>query len=432
MLMQSPVVIPDAPFMELTPTSIVSPGDIKRFKFGDQWESAGRHEIGKSVGDIDEWVFARVLVPAEYRLCGPHEKTTNDSICWWSETERWAKPSDVWPSIGNGALIADLIIAAKKNGTRAYFATAVEPDIADVGVAQPKAVVSGASEAAAAPVASAPVVNKRIEILEGHRWMDAGEIVRAGDRYRMFDGDQWMTADANQAGFAVPEKAEDNGFISYCRPINPRHRFWHISSEGSDENGRGTMEEPWKTKEYGIGRIEKGAKQPGVPMFGSILDESGAGVLHFDMDAPDIITPGTAAPNNLQATHRKGGTDGFEAGRVFPCGKKRIRPKHWSRQNISRFMRRLNDKSPLLYRAMFLGDQLKGTDMVCVREEGRWQWRSVGSVFQDGIGMPVGECPWIAARAHPPEEGMSNAARGASLIEYHLGEIYEILASMKE
>ena len=72
MLQQPPVVIPDAPFMELTPSSIVSPGDIKRFKFGDQWESAGRHELGKSVGDIDEWVFARVLVPAEYRLYGPH------------------------------------------------------------------------------------------------------------------------------------------------------------------------------------------------------------------------------------------------------------------------------------------------------------------------------------------------------------------------
>ena len=375
MLMQSIEVIPDAPFMELTPTATVSAGDIKRFLYGDQWESAGRHELGKSVGDIDEWVFARVLVPAEYRLCGPHEKTTNDSICWWSETEQWAKPSDVWPGIGNGALIADLIIAAKKNGTRAYFATAVEPDIADVGVAQPKAVVSGASEAAAAPVASAPVVNKRIEILEGHRWMDAGEIVRVGDRYRMFDGDQWMTADANQAGFPVHEKAEDNGFISYCRPINPGHRFWYISSSGSDENGRGTMEEPWKTKEHGIGRIEKGAKLLGTPMFGSILDESGAGVHHFDMDAPDIITTGTAAPKKLQAAHRKLGTDVSEAGKVYLCGKKRIRPKHWSRQNISRFMRRLNDKSPLSYRAMFLGDQLKGTDMVCVRKEGRWKWR---------------------------------------------------------
>ena len=94
-------------------------------------------------------------------------------------------------------------------------------------------------------------------------------------------------------------------------------------------------------------------------------------------------------------------------------------------------MKRLNARCPS-YRAMFLGDQLKGTDMVCVREEGRWKWRSVGSSFPDGIGTPVDECPWIAARANHPEEGMSNAARAVSLMEYHLGEIYEILASMKE
>ena len=433
MLMQSIEVIPAAPYVELTSTATVSAGDIKRFLYGDQWESAGRHELGKSVGEITDWVFARVLVPAEYRLCGPHEHIDNDSLCWWSETEQWAKPADVWPGIGNGALIADLLVAAKKNGTKAYFATAVEPDIADVGVAQPKAVVPEASEAVEVPVASTPVVSKgiEIEILEGHRWMDAGEHVRVGDRYRMVDGDQWMTADANQAGFAVPDKAEDNGFISYCRPINPGHRFWFISVEGSDENGRGTEMEPWNTKEHAITRINKGAKQLGTPMFGTILNESGAGVHHFDMDAPDLITPGTAAPKKLQAAHRKLGTEGSEAGKVYLCGKKRIRPKHWSRQNISRFMKRLNARCPS-YRAMFLGDQLKGTDMVCVREEGRWKWRSVGSSFQSGIGMPVEECPWIAARAHPPEEGMSNAARGASLIEYHLGEIYEILASLKE
>ena len=181
--------------------------------------------------------------------------------------------------------------------------------------------------------------------------MDVGEIVRQGDRYRMVDGDQWMTADFNQKGFPVPEKAEDNGFISYCRPIHPTHRFWFISSSGSDETGRGTRDFPWKTKEHGIRRIEKGAKQLGTMMFGTIIDESGAGVHHFDMDAPDIVTPGTAAPNKLRATQRKGGTDSSEAGKVYLPGKKRIRPKHWSRQDISRFMKRLNARYPL-YRAM--------------------------------------------------------------------------------
>ena len=383
--------------MELNNTAHVSAGGIKRFVHGDQWEGAGGHEIGKPVTEITDWVFARVLVPEGYVLRGPDVRINNDALCWWSETGQWARVRDVWPTLGDNVLIADLLLAAKNQGWKCYFATTTA-DGPKVGT----------------------VKGTRIELLEGHRWMDVGELVREGDRYRMADGDQWMTA------VPVPDKAEDNGFISYCRPVHPGHRFWFISSSGSDETGRGTRDLPWGTKEHGIRRIEKGAKQLGTPMFGTIIDESGAGVHHFDMDAPDIVTPGTAAPNKLRATHRKG------AGKVFPCGKKRIRPKHWSRQNISRFMRRLNDKSPLLYRAMFLGDQLKGTDMVCVREEGRWQWRSVGSVFQSGIGMPVEECPWIAARAHPPEEGMSNAARGASLIEYHLGEIYEILASLKE
>ena len=70
--------------------------------------------------------------------------------------------------------------------------------------------------------------------------------------------------------------------------------------------------------------------------------------------------------------------------------------------------------------------------MVCVREEGRWTWRSVGSSFQGGIGMPAEECPWIAARAHAPEEGMSKKDMAMALMEHKLGEIYEILASMKE
>ena len=354
-------------------------------------------------------MFARILVPEGYVLRGPDVRINNDALCWWSETKQWVRVLDIWPELGQNVLIADLLRAAWKKKWKVYFATTTA-DGPKVGT----------------------VEGTRIELLEGHRWLDPGELVREGDRYRMADGDQWMTADFNQKGFPVPDKAEDNGFISYCRPVHPGHRFWFISSSGSDETGRGTRDLPWGTKEHGIRRIEKGAKQLGTPMFGTIIDESGAGVHHFDMDAPDIVTPSTAAREKLQATQRKVGMDGAEAGKVYLCGKKRIRPKHWSRQNISRFMRRLNDKSPLLYRAMFLGDQLKGTDMVCVREEGRWQWRSVGSVFQSGIGMPVEECPWIAASAQPPEEGMSNAARGASLIEYHLGEIYEIVASMKE
>ena len=394
--------------MELNNTAHVSAGDIKRFVHGDQWEGAGGHEIGKPVTEITDWVFARIPAPEGYVLRGPDVRINDDALCWWSETGQWARVRDVWPTLGNNVLIADLLRVARKKKWKVYFATKTD--------AVPKA---------------GKLVGTRIELLEGHRWMDVGELVREGDRYRMADGDQWMTADFNQKGFPVPDKAEDNGFISYCRPVHPGHRFWFISSSGSDETGRGTRDLPWGTKEHGIRRIEKGAKQLGTPMFGTIIDESGAGVHHFDMDAPDIVTPGTTAPNNLKATHRKGGTDSSEAGKVYLPGKKRIRPKHWSRQDISRFMKRLNARYPL-YRAMCIGDQLKGSDMVCVREEGHWNWGSVGSVFQGGIGMPVDECPWIAARAHAPEEGMSKKDMGMALIEHKLGEIYEIVASLKE
>ena len=257
--------------MELNNTAHVTAGDIKRFVHGDQWEGAGGHEIGKPVTEITDWVFARILVPDGYVLRGPDVRINNDALCWWSETGQWARVRDVWPTLGNNVLIADLLLAAKKQGWKCYFATTTA-DGPKVG----------------------RVKGTRIELLEGHRWMDVGEIVRQGDRYRMVDGDQWMTADFNQKGFPVPDKAEDNGFISYCRPIHPTHRFWFISSDGSDETGRGTRDQPWRSKEHGIGRIEKGAKQMGTPMFGTIIDESGAGVHHFDMDAPDIVTPGTS------------------------------------------------------------------------------------------------------------------------------------------
>ena len=391
--------------MELNSTAHVTAGDIKRFVHGDQWEGAGQHEIGKPVTEITDWVFARILVPEGYVLRGPDVRINNDALCWWSETKQWVRVLDIWPELGQNVLIADLLRAARKQKWKVYFATAVEP----VG----------------------KLVGTRIEILEGHRWMDVGEIVRQGDRYRMVDGDQWMTADFNQKGFPVPEKAEDNGFISYCRPIHPTHRFWFISSSGSDETGRGTQEAPWKTKEHGIERIEKGAKQLGTQMFGSILNESGGGVHHFDLEATDIVSPGTDQPIHPPTTRKSDSTISPKAGRVYLPQRKRLRPKHWSRQNISRFMQRLNVKYPL-YRCMYLGDRIIGSDMVCIRKEGHWNWGYVSSVFQDGIGMLVDDSPWIVARAHAPDKDMSKVETALSLLEHKLVEIHELMADLKE
>ena len=145
--------------MELNNTAHVSPGDIKRFVHGDQWEGAGQHEIGKPVTEITDWVFARILVPDGYVLRGPDVRINNDALCWWSETGQWARVRDVWPTLGDNVLIADLLLAAKKQGWKCYFATTTAdgPKVGRVKVGRVK--------------------GTRIELLEGHRWMDPGELV---------------------------------------------------------------------------------------------------------------------------------------------------------------------------------------------------------------------------------------------------------------
>ena len=96
-------------------------------------------------------MFARILVPEGYVLRGPDVRINNDALCWWSETKQWVRVLDIWPELGQNVLIADLLRAAWKKKWKVYFATAVEP----VG----------------------KLVGTRIELLEGHRWMDPGELV---------------------------------------------------------------------------------------------------------------------------------------------------------------------------------------------------------------------------------------------------------------
>ena len=99
-------------------------------------------------------MFARVLVPEGYVLRGPDVRINDDAMCWWSETGQWAHVRDVWPTLGDNVLIADLLLAAKKQGWKCYFATTTA-DGPKVG----------------------RVKGTRIELLEGHRWMDPGEFV---------------------------------------------------------------------------------------------------------------------------------------------------------------------------------------------------------------------------------------------------------------
>jgi len=89
-----------------------------------------------------------VSVPNGYQLCGTYDRANEGDLCWRTDVGQWM-PYDL-PGTA-------LKRAARKNGYRAHYVTPAK------GV-----------ETSEGPTYK--LDGKRIELLEGHRWMDASRL----------------------------------------------------------------------------------------------------------------------------------------------------------------------------------------------------------------------------------------------------------------